>query len=362
MISGYPSSYADSRTRFRQAASALGAQQFSYPLEIKGLTDLSIDVAITGSEAQPAVVISSGLHGVESAVGAAVQLAWMDTQRRSPMHGRFILIHALNPYGYATGRRVNEDNVDLNRNFLHPVKAVSELSADPLSESGLSDYARFDALLNPTGPQRRLDGFYVKALGYLAREGRQRLQNAIVTGQYEFEQGLFFGGHQISRSTQWVQDQIRHWVGDASEVCHLDFHTGLGAYAKCQLLVDVTPGSGDHRWCEQTFGVADVVATKSVDSQAYQATGAMGAWLTQHLDDRPYRFLTAEFGTYPALYMLSALREENQAYHFTDPGSAARAQARRRLERSFCPSSPRWRSRVLAQGLYLIEQASRALH
>ena len=29
-----------------------------------------------------------------------------------------VLLHASNPYGFAWGRRVNEDNVDLNRNFV----------------------------------------------------------------------------------------------------------------------------------------------------------------------------------------------------------------------------------------------------
>jgi len=29
-----------------------------------------------------------------------------------------VLVHAINPYGFAWTRRVNEDNVDLNRNFV----------------------------------------------------------------------------------------------------------------------------------------------------------------------------------------------------------------------------------------------------
>ena len=35
-----------------------------------------------------------------------------------PADVRVVMIHALNPYGMAWVRRVNEDNVDLNRNFI----------------------------------------------------------------------------------------------------------------------------------------------------------------------------------------------------------------------------------------------------
>lgn len=354
----FPENYIESRTRFRNAASEIGADQFSFPLHIESMPDLTIDVAITGEIGQPTIVISSGLHGVEGHFGAAVQLAWLAARKQLPVRGRFVLIHALNPFGYATGRRVNEDNIDLNRNFLN----VDQETLAGRAGVPRSDYARFDALLNPAYPPRHVDGFYIKALWYLVREGKKRLQSAIVTGQYEFERGLFYGGIRRSGTTQILQDQIRSWVGDANEVCHLDFHTGLGRGGGCQLLVDTLPGSIDHLWYEKTFGVSNVVSTHPVDSHAYQAQGAMGGWLTQQFDDRSYRFLTAEFGTYSALAVLSALREENQAFHYSEQDSAVRLRARQRLERSFCPASLRWRNLVLKRALKLIEQATRALY
>ena len=36
---------------------------------------------------------------------------------RATRASRVLFVHALNPYGFSHGRRVNEDNVDLNRNF-----------------------------------------------------------------------------------------------------------------------------------------------------------------------------------------------------------------------------------------------------
>ena len=333
-------------------------------MNVTGVADLSVDVAILGSPDLHAIVISSGVHGVEGPFGAAVQLAWMDAQRGQPVNARFVLIHALNPYGYALGRRVNEDNIDLNRNFLGDGDGDGDgdgelIVADVQCNVPRNrDYARFDALLNPKAPPKRIDLFLIQALAYLAREGKQRLQSAIVTGQYEFAQGLFYGGDGPSVSVNIVQNNITRWIGGAPAVCHLDFHTGLGRFGQCQLLVQVLPDSTEYAWYCNTFSEYELVPTETNNTKAYQANGAMGNWLTQCFGDRPYRFLTAEFGTYSARKMLASLRAENQAFHHSPFDSEIRARERLRLERCFCPPSPRWRCAVVEKGLTLIQQAT----
>ena len=82
--------------------------------------------------------ISSGIHGVEGFFGSAVQLAFLDSlppNWQPPPGTKFILLHALNPFGFAWRRRFNEENVDLNRNFLLPEEAYS---GAPPSERSLS--------------------------------------------------------------------------------------------------------------------------------------------------------------------------------------------------------------------------------
>ena len=352
----FPNGYYDSRTRFVKAAEALGAQLSSYPLNVDGHTELSVDVAHIGAPGLPTVVVSSGLHGVECSSGAAVQLAWMAARQKLHPHVRFVFLHSLNPYGFVHGRRVDECNVDINRNFID-IDEVASKQGTPLR----SDYSRFDPLLNPPYPPTPVDGFFYQALKYLIREGKSDLQRSIVTGQYEFERGLFYGGSKPSATTCLLKDKMQAWIGDAPDVCHLDFHTGLGRFARCQLLVQSTPASAGWAWYVQAFGQSELVPTETTDSQAYQANGAMGNWLVNHFSDRPYRFLTAEFGTYSALKVLGALRKENQAYHFSPPGSRSSGLARQQLERCFCPPSARWRGAVVTRGVSLIEQAGIAL-
>ena len=356
MTESFPNSYFDSRMRFIKAAEALGAQLSSYPLHVDAHSDLSVDVAQFGAPGLPTVVVSSGLHGVECSSGAAVQLAWMAARPKPPHRVRIVLVHSLNPYGFVHGRRVDESNVDINRNFID-VDEFTYNQGTPFS----SDYARFDSLLNPPYPPTPVDGFLCQALGYLVKEGKAGLQRSIVIGQYEFERGLFYGGSEPSNTACLVKDKMQDWIGDAPDVCHLDFHTGLGRFARCQLLVQATPASSRWAWYEQAFGQSELVPTETTDSSAYQANGAMGNWLVNHFSDRPYRFLTAEFGTYSPLKMLGALRKENQAYHFSPPGSRTRHLARQQLERCFCPPSARWRGAVVTRGVSLIEQAGIAL-
>jgi hypothetical protein len=42
-----------------------------------------------------------------------------------------VFVHALNPFGFKHHRRVNEDNVDLNRNFLTAEEWVEVKALDP---------------------------------------------------------------------------------------------------------------------------------------------------------------------------------------------------------------------------------------
>ena len=65
------------------------------------------------------MVIISETHGVEGFCGSGCQVGFLVERvyEGLPKTVGVALVHALNPYGFAWLRRVNEDNVDLNRNF-----------------------------------------------------------------------------------------------------------------------------------------------------------------------------------------------------------------------------------------------------
>ena len=153
----FSDSYSEARSSFIREVDLLGAQRWSAALPRSEPSDpLTIDVARLGPpDATRALVISSGTHGVEGFFGSAVQLATLK-HSLPDIHAQpglaLVLIHAVNPYGFAHLRRVNEDNIDLNRNFLRPGEAFS--GADP-------GYVALNSLLNPTTPPQALDLFWL---------------------------------------------------------------------------------------------------------------------------------------------------------------------------------------------------------
>lgn len=378
----FSADYARARQRFRAEAGRLGMSLASHPIAARGPQGeaLSIDVATVGApRSRRVLVVSSGLHGVEGFFGSAVQLAWL-AQFASvadlPKTVRLVLVHALNPFGFAWLRRGNENNVDLNRNFLDERGFL----AGPEYRQSLAAYENFSSLLNPPAPPSVWEPFALKAAariltaGWAARQrlpeqrrpsrpglaavwrlGLAELQKTLPVGQYRYREGLFFGGEQTQESVAWLQAQLPAWVADAELTLQLDFHSGLGRWADYRLHVVDRQGSPRARWVAQYFGPARVEARAG--EVAYGAHGTMAAYFRDRQVGGVYHGLTAEFGTYSGLRVLGALRAENQAHFFADPASANYDRAKRRLREAFVPASAGWRNAVLDQALALIDRA-----
>src|SRR5262245_10352541 len=129
MDSQFPHDYLTARGRFRRAAGRIGCELEAHPIPATGPDGeaLTIDVAITAGtvSGDHALVVSSGMHGVEGFLGSAIQCALLEEWRAAPPPIRCVLLHALNPYGFAWRRRVNEGNIDVNRNLLLGGEAFS---------------------------------------------------------------------------------------------------------------------------------------------------------------------------------------------------------------------------------------------
>ncbi len=326
--------YFTARRRFRAAAARRGLVLSPYPIAAGGDVDepLTIDAAIReGDAGGRAVVLSSGLHGVEGFFGSAVQLALLESETFDeivPKHFRLVLLHALNPYGFAQRRRFNKDNIDLNRNFL---------LTDETYAGSPQLYPQINGWLNPPSPPRRCWPVPLRGVADLLRHGRKKLFAAIPAGQYDFPLGLFYGGSEPAQSTRIVQEHLPAWLGDAKHVVHLDFHTGLGKHGTYALLLD--------------NGITD--------AQSYISRGSFGHWCGGHFTDRHYHFATAEFGTYGPMRVLLALRAENRAHHWGD-GAAGYQWAKQQLVEAFAPASEAWRERVVCGALRLIRTATLA--
>ncbi len=282
---------------------------------------------------QRTVITSSGLHGVEGFLGSAIQLALLEQQQiidsRSP-DTRVLLIHALNPYGFAWLRRWNEGNVDLNRNFLLPEE---EFTGSP------KNYPKFNAFLNPTSPPSKFEPYILQAIWLILKYGMTSLRNTLLVGQYDFSKGLFFGGNAPSKTQKILAENLSKWIGNTSEVLHLDFHTGLGKWGTYRLLMDASAQTKSYTRLTERFG-ADTVDISSTEGVSYQIRGGLETWCQNLLPECRYDLLTAEFGTYPAIRVLQALRAENRAHHW---GNSQRNYdwTKNQLVECFAPTSYR---------------------
>lgn len=120
----FSGSYAEAREKFLASAEALGGIIETHTNvaagDLKGYP-LATDIGYFGpKKPRCLILISSGSHGVEGFCGSGIQVGLLENNVVDlfPDGMGIFLIHALNPYGFAHCRRVNEDNVDLNRNFL----------------------------------------------------------------------------------------------------------------------------------------------------------------------------------------------------------------------------------------------------
>jgi hypothetical protein len=345
VIDFFAPDYFTARTRFRSAVLARGGQIESILLDAKGPeeNDLTIDIGWFGSSApKRAFIHSSGLHGVEGFAGSAIQMQWLEEGIPEPGSDCAIaLIHALNPFGMAWLRRANENNVDLNRNFL---------GADDDFTGAPDHYAALDPFLNPASPPASplTELFALRAAGKILQYGMPALRRAIASGQYDFPRGLFFGGQRHEQGPRRFQLYISGRFSDSSRLVAIDVHTGLGRFGEDCLLVSDA---------EMQFAFGSRARSPDAKHIGYRPRGAHDGLYFRMFPAAQVYFAVQEFGTRHPLAVLAALRAENRCHHYGAAGAQEIHRAKRRLLEVFCPSDKRWREQVLKRGREVIGQA-----
>ncbi len=339
-----PLSYAMARTHFREVAAASGARLVTHHLpgrEELGIDaeDLTIDVAELPCRdpSGPRLLISSGLHGLEGFAGSHAQTQWLLGLQDRELIPKYpiILVHSLNPYGFAMHRRWNEHGIDLNRNF--------RLDTEPYE--GCPDaYRKLHDFINPSYAPRAFDSFWLEAPLQLARFGQATLNQAIASGQYVYPRGLFFGGTEASACKRFVDAELQHWAGARdSRILHIDLHTGLGRKGEVQLFLDSPSSPEVLAQLRRSFHPRRI---RGDDELVFEAPGAIGRYLAKVLGSR-YCGLTLEMGTLSPATLFRLLRRENQAHQVCGYESDAARRARETLLDAFAPQETSWWESVM---------------
>ena len=332
--------YEDARGRFLDAATAAGATLTSraHPQTGPAGEDLAIDVAEPGvTSAASTLIIVSGTHGVEGFTGSALQTHWLETSAANrPDDVRVVLVHAFNPHGFAWVRRVNEDNVDLNRNF------VDWSEPPPTNE----DYGGIAQLLVPEEwDEDTRQATTMQLLEFAERESFERLQAVVSGGQYTHPTGVFYGGAGPVWSHLWLQENALLLAGASQQVCVLDLHTGLGPWGHGELISH--EGRGDAGYERGTKWWGDV--RSMVDGESVSAD-LSGDWLGRIQSFLPQCEVTSvalEFGTVDTVTVLQALRADAHLHAHGDPTGSEAADVRAQVRAAFADDDPAWLATLL---------------
>src|SRR5438093_7522380 len=262
----FSTDYFTARNRFRELVGTVSGRLETISIDAKGSKgeDLSIDIAWFGVATPRRVLLhSSGLHGVEGFAGSAIQLQLMNTLPTLSKDSALIIVHVLNPYGMAWLRRFNENNVDLNRNFLGNDAYIGVPPA----------YAQLDRFLKPQSPPAS-DLFTLKGGWLILRHGMPALKQAVVGGQYEYPKGLFFGGKRLEQGPEKYKTFLTLHLASAERIIAIDVHTGLGKYGEDTLLVE----EEEYDALRSMFGER-VAPSNPEKSVAYRIRGALDTML-----------------------------------------------------------------------------------
>src|SRR5690242_9087193 len=242
--------FTHARELFLQAARNAGARIESYGYPERGPLGetLSTEVAWIGpSDAEKVLVMVSGTHGVEGFCGSGAQVDWLRRGEAKRLKGAAaMLVHAINPYGFAWLRRVTHENVDLNRNWV-------DFSQE---RPRRADYDELAAALCPDDWTDQSRGQTQMALqSFIQRRGFPALVEAVTAGQYHHPHGLFFGGTEPCAARRTLERIFTEHLARAERIGIIDFHSGLGPTGFGELMTTAR-GSEHAKRAQSWYGAA----------------------------------------------------------------------------------------------------------
>lgn len=348
----FSESYAEARARFLTAATGAGARLTSHPHPLTGPEGetLAIDVARFGALSAARVIgLGSGTHGVEGLCGSGIQTALIasDLGGALPTDTALVFIHAINPWGFAWGRRVNEDNVDLNRNFLdhakpHPENPGYEEIYDAVNPCDL-DEATLDR-------GRRL----LKA--YAERHGPAALQHALSGGQYVHPEGVQFGGRTPVWSNRTLRAIVRTAFGEAERIVYLDLHSGLGPRGRGEVISTAPETSDAFRRMKGWWG-AVVHSTEGARSVSSKVTGSITEAFVEELPGRDVCPCGLEFGTVPVNAVAAALVADNWLHNHGGLENARAPAIKKQIRDAFLIDEDDWKDEITRRTDEMIRRA-----
>lgn len=322
-------------------------------------SDLTTDLLLFKDQKkaqQEVIIFSSGIHGIEGYVGSAIERWLIKNYLQELSKNRDVLmIHTLNPWGMQNYRRVDQNNIDLNRNF-------SNNSA--LYQSTNHNYIQINDFLNPKEP---LDLWFLHSLQFIfksifliSQKSIETLRNSILQGQYQNPKGLYFGGFEAQPLQTNIKNLIQKKLYNYSRIIWIDLHTGYGERAKLHLLSNETQES-------QIKKIKNTFSNSNIDfgsqKKFYQTTGDLTSYLmslSQNTKQEIYS-LAFEYGTMDSQNTLGSIESlrrmviENQLSQNGPANQSSLVQTQKLFKDMFFLEDEDWTKRIQSQTLIALK-------
>ena len=328
------------------------AELYSYAIAVE--EDLYIDTIYLPSKTEQTnlIVLTTGVHGIEGYIGSVMlDVFWEEIFPEVDKDNTGVLVVAnVNPYGMKYHRRYNENNVDLNRNFI--------LEWESFDTTVNKDYPLVEGFL---GPQKQMGNiflheadFYGSMVKNILSTGVDTISNALLGGQYEYAQGVYYGGAGDEESTAYLKNIFQKTLESSYEnIIHIDIHSGYGPRYNMVIFNSVFETMNEAE-TKALFGYDNVI---SYDSEAfYPTTGDTTDFyyrLREQMGTQTDLFSTCfEFGTIGDSFLDSVISmkytiEENQNHWYPSKNSVTNQVIKERYQELFYPTEKEWREKTV---------------
>ena len=323
---------------------------FKNTVESSSDTGLYIDYCYVPARNAPArlLILSSGIHGIEGFAGCAVQLMFMDEYLDTALTRDMgiLFIHSLNPHGFRHFRRFTENNVDLNRNW----DTDKSLFATPNP-----GYFRFNNMINPKAkvdldsPGNRF--FLLKAALKMITNNIEFARQSILQGQYEYQEGLYFGGTDFEPQVNEVRKVLEEICEPYDIIFHIDLHTGYGAWGTLHFFPNPLKDEHAKRTLEGLFSSYDI--DWGDEEKFYTVSGGFPTFVGKVNPGKLFLPMTFEYGTMDSHTTIGSIKSlqiiinENQGLHHGYASREDSVQTVRQFINMYYPQSDAWKTQVI---------------
>lgn len=304
-------------------------------------------------EKENLIVLTTAVHGMEGYIGSVMLDVFfeeiypgIDTSKTG-----ILVVANVNPYGMKYMRRYNENNVDLNRNFI--------LDWNNFDLASNKDYPEVKNFLQPEGKIGNAFwhevGFYLSLAKEALTKGADKVSDALLTGQYEYAEGVYYGGNGDEISTTYLKGVFNDCLEtDYNNIVHIDIHSGYGPRYNMVIFNSIYETMTEAE-TKEAFGYDYVI---SYDSESFYATTGdttdyfYRLWESKESDKGLFS-TCFEFGTIGDSFMDSILSlkytvDENRQHWFPTKNKVTSEVVKENYYELYYPTETAWREKTVA--------------